>query len=143
TEAIGTTLDENLRMIEDTISFLKREGLEVFFDAEHFFDGYNSNPDYALKVLEAAASAGAATLVLCDTNGGAMPHDVARVMDVVKAARAEPIGVHFHNDTGCAVANTVIAVEHGAVHAQGTVNGIGERCGNANILTIAANLTLK
>src|SRR5439155_14881480 len=143
TEAIGTTLDENLRMIEDTISFLKREGLEVFFDAEHFFDGYVSNPEYALKVLEVAAGAGAATLVLCDTNGGAMPLDVARVMDIVKAARAEPIGVHFHNDTGCAVANTVIAVEHGAVHTQGTVNGIGERCGNANILTIAANLTLK
>jgi 2-isopropylmalate synthase len=143
TEAIGTTLDENLRMIEDTIAFLRREGLEVFFDAEHFFDGYRSNPEYALKTLEVAFGAGAATVVLCDTNGGSMPHDVARVMDVVKATRDGAIGVHFHNDTGCAVANTVIAVEHGAVHVQGTINGIGERTGNANILTIAANLTLK
>ncbi|MGZ4205975.1 MAG: citramalate synthase [Actinomycetota bacterium] len=143
TEAIGTTLDENLRMIEDTISFLRREGLEVFFDAEHFFDGYRSDPAYAMKVLDVAFGAGAATVVLCDTNGGSMPHDVARVLDVVRAAQPGSIGVHFHNDTGCAVANTVIGVEHGAVHVQGTVNGIGERCGNANILTIAANLAVK
>ena len=143
TEAIGTTLDENLRMIEDTIAFLRGEGLEVFFDAEHFFDGYKRNPKYSKKVLEVAASAGAATLVLCDTNGGAMPHDVAAVLDEIGAGPPATIGVHFHNDTGCAVANTVISVEHGAVHVQGTVNGIGERCGNANILTIAANLTLK
>jgi len=143
TEAIGTTLDENLRMIEDTITFLVAEDLEVFFDAEHFFDGYRNNRDYALKVLEVAAGAGAATVVLCDTNGGAMPHDVARVLDEVRAQQAAPIGVHFHNDTGCAVANSVIGVEHGAIHVQGAVNGIGERCGNANILTIAANLTLK
>ena len=143
TEAIGTTLDENLRMIEDTIAFLRGEGLEVFFDAEHFFDGYRRNPEYSKKVLEVAAAAGAATLVLCDTNGGAMPHDVAAVLDDIGSMRSATIGVHFHNDTGCAVANTVISVEHGAVHVQGTVNGIGERCGNANILTIAANLTLK
>jgi 2-isopropylmalate synthase len=143
TEAIGTTVDENLRMIEDTIAFLRGEGLEVFFDAEHFFDGYRHDAAYALKVLEVAEAAGAQTIVLCDTNGGSMPHDVARVMDSVRAERGGSIGVHFHNDTGCAVANTVIAVEHGAVHVQGTVNGIGERCGNANILTIAANLTLK
>jgi 2-isopropylmalate synthase len=143
TEAIGTTLDENLRMIEDTISFLRGEGLEVFFDAEHFFDGYRRNPEYSKKVLEVAAAAGALTLVLCDTNGGAMPHDVAAVLDEIGSVPPATIGVHFHNDTGCAVANTVISVEHGAVHVQGTVNGIGERCGNANILTIAANLTLK
>ncbi|HLW18133.1 MAG TPA: citramalate synthase [Actinomycetota bacterium] len=143
TEAIGTTLDENLHMIEDTISFLRGEGLEVFFDAEHFFDGYRRNPEYSKKVLEVAANAGAATLVLCDTNGGAMPHDVAAVLDAIGSLPPATIGVHFHNDTGCAVANTVISVEHGAVHVQGTVNGIGERCGNANILTIAANLTLK
>jgi len=143
TEAIGTTLDENLRMIEDTIMFLREEGLEVFFDAEHFFDGYKRNPEYSKKVLEVAANAGVATLVLCDTNGGAMPHDVAAVLDEIGSVSPATIGVHFHNDTGCAVANTVISVEHGAVHVQGTVNGIGERCGNANILTIAANLTLK
>ena len=143
TGAIGTTLDENLRMIEDTISFLRREGLEVFFDAEHFFDGYRSNAGYALKVLEVAAAAGAATLVLCDTNGGAMPHEVAAILDAVGSVLPATIGVHFHNDTECAVANTLVGVEHGAVHVQGTVNGIGERCGNANILTIAANLTLK
>jgi 2-isopropylmalate synthase len=143
TEAIGTTLDENLRMIEDTISFLRAEGLEVFFDAEHFFDGYDRNPEYSKKVLAVAAAAGAATIVLCDTNGGAMPHDVAVVLDEIGRVSPATIGVHFHNDTGCAVANTVISVEHGAVHVQGTVNGIGERCGNANILTIAANLTLK
>jgi 2-isopropylmalate synthase len=143
TGAIGTTLEENLAMIEDTISFLVAEDLEVFFDAEHFFDGYRSNPGYALDVLRAATGAGAATLVLCDTNGGSMPHDVARVLDAVVAGNVGPVGVHFHNDTGCAVANSVIAVEHGAVHVQGTVNGIGERCGNANILTIAANLTVK
>jgi 2-isopropylmalate synthase len=143
TEAIGTTLDENLRMIEDTVAFLRGEGLEVFFDAEHFFDGYKRNPEYSKKVLEVAAAAGAATLVLCDTNGGAMPQDVAAVLDEIGSVSPATIGVHFHNDTGCAVANTVISVEHGAVHVQGTVNGIGERCGNANILTIAANLTLK
>ena len=130
-------------MIEDTISFLRREGLEVFFDAEHFFDGYRSNAGYALKVLEVAAAAGAATLVLCDTNGGAMPHEVAAILDAVGSVLPATIGVHFHNDTECAVANTLVGVEHGAVHVQGTVNGIGERCGNANILTIAANLTLK
>jgi len=143
TGAIGTTLDENLRMIEDTILFLRREGLEVLFDAEHFFDGYRSNAGYALKVLEVAAAAGAGTLVLCDTNGGAMPHEVAAILDAVGSVAPATIGVHFHNDTGCAVANTLVGVEHGAVHVQGTVNGIGERCGNANVLTIAANLTLK
>lgn len=143
TEALGTTLDENLRMIEDTVSHLRGRGLEVFLDAEHFFDGYRLDRDYALKVLSVAADAGAQTLVLCDTNGGAMPGDVARVLADVRSVRAEPLGVHFHNDAGCAVANSVIAVEHGAAHVQGTVNGIGERCGNANLLTIIADLQLK
>ncbi len=143
TEALSTTLDENLRMIEDTVSFLRAEGLEVFLDAEHFFDGYKQDRDYALKVLEVAANAGAQTLVLCDTNGGSLPGDAAAVLDEVRAVRPEPIGVHFHNDTGCAVANSLIAVEHGAAHVQGTVNGIGERCGNANLLTVIADLALK
>jgi len=143
TEALGTTLDENLHMIEDTVGFLVRQGLEVFFDAEHFFDGYRADSEYALRTLEAAANAGASCIVLCDTNGGAMPKEVARVLTAVTRARNEQIGVHFHNDTGCAVANTLMSVDFGATHVQGTVNGIGERTGNANILTIAANLALK
>jgi 2-isopropylmalate synthase len=143
TEALGTTLDENLAMIEDTVSFLRAEGLEVFLDAEHFFDGFKRDRAYALKVLEVAANAGAQALVLCDTNGGSMPWDAVTVLEAVRAQRSEQIGVHFHNDTGCAVANSLIAVEHGATHVQGTVNGIGERCGNANLLTIIANLVLK
>ena len=143
TEALGTTPDENLRMIEDTVAVLVAEGLEVFLDAEHFFDGYRQNGAYALKTLEVAAGAGATHLVLCDTNGGTMPWEVASIVDTVREQRAETIGVHFHNDTGCAVANTMVAVEHGAGHVQGTANGIGERCGNANLLTIIANLALK
>ena len=143
TEALGTTLDENLRMIEDTVQVLIGEGLEVFLDAEHFFDGYRRNRDYSLKVLQVAAEAGATCLVLCDTNGGSMPWDIGRVIDDVRAHRAEQVGVHFHNDTGCAVANSLLAVGHGVTHVQGTVNGIGERCGNANILTIVADLQLK
>lgn len=143
TEALGTTLDENLRMIEDTVAFLRAQGQEVFFDAEHFFDGYRLDREYALKVLRVAADAGAAQVVLCDTNGGSMPWDVARVIDDVRANHSGAYGVHFHNDTGCAVANTLLAVQAGATHVQGTVNGIGERCGNANILTIIANLRLK
>ncbi len=144
TEALGTTLDENLRMIEDTIAFLRGEGLEVFLDAEHFFDGYRRNQNYARKVLEVAASAGAQHLVLCDTNGGTMPFEVARVLDEVRAALPDaPLGVHFHNDTGCAVANTLVAVERGASHVQGAANGIGERCGNANMMSLIANLMLK
>jgi 2-isopropylmalate synthase len=144
TEALGTTLDENLAMIEDTVAFLLAEGMEVFLDAEHFFDGHRRDPAYALKVLEVAAAAGATHLVLCDTNGGTMPWEVARVVDEVRAARPEAtIGVHFHNDTGCAVANTLVAVERGAGHVQGAANGIGERCGNANMHSIIAGLSLK
>ncbi|HEX9775857.1 MAG TPA: citramalate synthase [Actinomycetota bacterium] len=143
TGALGTTLDENLRMIEDTIAFLVAEGREVFLDAEHFFDGYRSNRDYALKVLAVAAGAGAAHLVLCDTNGGSMPWDVAGVVEDVRAQNEATIGVHFHDDTGCAVANSLLAVRHGAAHVQGTANGIGERCGNANLLSVIAGLTLK
>ena len=142
--ALGTTLDENLRMIEDTVAFLVAEGREVFLDAEHFFDGYRRNRGYAMRVLEVAAGAGASQLVLCDTNGGTMPWDVGRVVDEVIAAHQSVIvGVHFHNDTGCAVANSLVAVERGARHVQGAANGIGERCGNANMMSLIANLVLK
>jgi len=144
TEALGTTLKENLAMIGDTVSYLVSQGLEVFLDAEHFFDGYRANASYALEALKAAATAGAAQVVLCDTNGGTMPHEVGAIVARVRAVLPESvIGVHFHNDTGNAVANTLIAVEHGVTHVQGTANGIGERCGNANLLTVIANLALK
>jgi 2-isopropylmalate synthase len=143
TEALGTTLDENLRMVRDTVGFLAGQGHDVIFDAEHFFDGYRLDADYSLRVLDAAAEAGAKCLVLCDTNGGTLPNELGPVLGTVLARAAAPIGVHFHNDADCAVANSVLAVELGAVHVQGTVNGIGERCGNANLTSIIANLELK
>ncbi|MCA1832692.1 MAG: citramalate synthase, partial [Actinobacteria bacterium] len=144
TEALKTTLDENLAMIEDTASHLTREGLEVFFDAEHFFDGYKRSSQYAVHTLRAALAGGATTVILCDTNGGTLPHDVATIISAVRSeVDASTIGVHFHNDTECAVANSLVAVERGATHVQGAANGIGERCGNANIISIIANLKLK
>lgn len=144
-EALSTTLDENLSMIEDTVQFLAGEGMEVFFDAEHFFDGYRANPGYALKTLQVAMDAGVSQVVLCDTNGGSMPGDVRQIVPAVIDALgpAALVGVHFHNDTDCAVANSVLSIELGARHVQGTVNGIGERCGNANLLSIIANCVLK
>ena len=142
--ALRTSLDENIAMIADTITFLKAQGLEVFYDAEHFFDGFRDNPAYALQVIRAAADAGADTVVLCDTNGGTLPIDVSITLrEVLDAAGSVPIGVHFHNDAECAVANSLLSVQLGATHVQGTVNGIGERCGNANIISIIANLKLK
>jgi 2-isopropylmalate synthase len=143
TEALGTTLDENLRMIEDSVAYLVERGLEVMLDAEHFFDGFENDPVYAVKVLETARDAGAACVILCDTNGGTLPQRAVEVMRTVREAEVGPFGVHFHNDAGCAVANSLLAVSEGATHIQGAVNGIGERCGNANILTIAADLQLK
>jgi 2-isopropylmalate synthase len=145
TQALGTSPAENLAMVSDTIRFLSSSGLEVFFDAEHFFDGYKHNPAYAIEVLDAAVGAGARCLVLCDTNGGTLPADVARILPAVfdHLDGGAPVGVHFHNDAECAVANSVLAVDLGASHVQGTANGIGERCGNANLLSIIANLTLK
>ncbi|HXC23737.1 MAG TPA: citramalate synthase [Solirubrobacteraceae bacterium] len=135
---------ENLAMISESIAFLHAQGKRVLFDAEHFFDGYVADPGYALDTLRAAASAGAERVVLCDTNGGSLP---GRVYAVVEAVRAElpdtPLGIHTHDDGGCAVANTLVAVEAGATQVQGTVNGIGERTGNANLITIAADLQLK
>jgi len=144
TEIIGATLEENLKMIEDTVAFMRSSGREVVYDAEHFFDGYKANPAYAIKTLESAVKGGAGVLVLCDTNGGFFPDDV---YDITKKVAAffpnETIGIHCHNDGGMGVANTVMAVLAGALHVQGTMIGIGERCGNANLSAVIPNLQLK
>lgn len=144
TRALQTTLDENLRMIRDSVAYLKAQGLEVVFDAEHFFDGYHANASYALECVRVASKAGADSIDLCETNGGALPHQVeAAVSAVVAALPGQQLGIHCHNDSGCAVANTLAAVRAGARQVQGTVNGIGERVGNADLLTIIADLELK
>jgi 2-isopropylmalate synthase len=143
TRVLETTLEENLAMIRDSVRYLKGRGLTVFFDAEHFFDGYKTNPDYALRCLEAASEAGADCLVLCDTNGGSLPAETANAVAAVKARTATPIGIHTHNDGELAVANTLAAVAAGASQVQGTINGYGERCGNANLGSIIATLKLK
>jgi 2-isopropylmalate synthase len=143
TEALRTDLDEGVAMVRDSIAFLRREGRRVFFDAEHFFDGYRSNPAFAVAILAAAEEAGAERLVLCDTNGGMLPGDVASIVDGVAPTVGASLGIHVHNDTGCAVANSLVAVEHGVFQVQGVVNGYGERTGNADLIPIAANLALK
>jgi len=145
TEALGTSLDEGVAMVGESVHFLRAQGLRVFFDAEHFFDGYKANAEYGLRVLEAAATADAEVLVLCDTNGGSLPHEVQRIVgEVVAYFGAErQIGIHTQNDSGCAVANSVAAVVAGATQLQGTVNGYGERTGNANLVTCIPNLQLK
>src|SRR5207302_1595463 len=144
TEVLGVSLDENLRMIADSVAFLAAHVPEVVYDAEHLFDGYKRNPDYALQTLDAAASAGAAWLVLCDTNGGALPDEVAEAVAAVrKAIPGVAVGIHTHNDCELAVANTLAAVARGATQVQGTVNGIGERCGNVDLCSVIANLALK
>lgn len=143
TEVLKTTLDENIRMISETIRFLCGKGKDVFFDAEHYFDGYKANSDYAIKVLEAAQNAGAAELVLCDTNGGCFPEEIEKIVSETAKKLSVPLSIHCHNDTGCAVANSIAAVNSGAVSVQGTFNGIGERCGNTCLSTIIANLSLK
>ncbi|HET8603087.1 MAG TPA: citramalate synthase, partial [Marmoricola sp.] len=141
--ALRTTLEENLAMVRDTVSHLRAEGQRVFLDAEHFFDGYRANRGYALEVLRTAAEAGADVVALCDTNGGMLPDWIAEVVhDVVETTGAR-VGIHCHNDTGCAVANTLAAVEAGATHVQGTLNGYGERTGNADLVNVVANLQLK
>jgi len=142
-KALGTTLTENLAMIRDTVSYLKAAGREVIFDAEHFFDGYKSNPAYALEVVRAAAENGADVVVLCDTNGGVMPWELPAIFAAVQDAVTVPLGIHAHDDAGMAVANSLLAVRHGATHVQGTINGYGERCGNANLCTIIPTLQLK
>ena len=145
TEALRTTLDEGAAMVGESVAFLKAEGQRVFFDAEHFFDGYKANPEFALRVLEQAATNGAEVVVLCDTNGGSLPHEVQRIVGEVVAyfGPDQQIGIHTQNDTGCAVANSVAAVVAGATHVQGTVNGYGERTGNANLMTVIPDLQLK
>lgn len=143
TEVLHTTLDENLHMIADSIAYMKQHGKEVIFDAEHFFDGYKSNPDYAMKTLEAAVKAGADSIALCDTNGGSFPMEVYDITREVVKTFDIPVGVHCHNDGGMAVANTIVGVQAGAVQVQGTLNGYGERCGNADLFPIIANLQLK
>ncbi|MCE5324233.1 citramalate synthase [bacterium] len=142
-DVFRVTLDQNLEMIHDSVKFLVANGREVIFDAEHFFDGYKSDAEYALKTLEAAESAGAACLVLCDTNGGRLPSEVSQTIDIVKSRCHADIGIHAHNDSDLAVANSVAAIQHGAVHVQGTINGLGERCGNANLTTIMPIVELK
>ncbi len=143
TDIIRTTLEENLRMISETIRFFKDKGKEVIYDAEHFFDGYKSNPEYALCTLNAAEEAGADWLVLCDTNGGCFTSEIKDIIENVLKLQKAPIGIHCHNDCGMAVANSILAVESGALQVQGTINGYGERCGNANLCTIIPNLQLK
>jgi 2-isopropylmalate synthase len=141
--ALRTTLEENLAMIRDTVTHLREEGQTVFLDAEHFFDGYRANRDYALEVLRTAYDAGAEVVALCDTNGGMLPGWVADVVHDVREHAQVRVGIHCHNDTGCAVANTLAAVDAGATHVQGTINGYGERTGNADLITVVANLELK
>ena len=143
TEVLETSLEENLNMIADSISHLKSKGLSVFFDAEHFFDGYKANRDYALLSIKAAARAGADRIVLCDTNGGSLPDEVAAIVRDVGEAVETPLGVHVHNDGDLAVGNSLAAISAGAVQVQGTINGLGERCGNADLISIIANLNLK
>ena len=143
TDVFRVSLDQNLEMICDSVKFLVDSGREVIFDAEHFFDGYKANAEYALQSLLAAERGGASCLALCDTNGGALPSEVAEIIDVVKNRCKAAIGMHAHNDSGLAIANTIAAVQHGAMQVQGTMNGLGERCGNANLVTIMAVLETK
>ncbi|WP_445312804.1 citramalate synthase [Microcoleus vaginatus] len=148
-ESLKTTLEENLAMIRDTIEYLRSQGRRVIYDAEHWFDGYKHNPDYAIKTLEVAADAGAEWLVLCDTNGGTLPHEVSQVVrDVLEALgtnreKSLQLGIHTHNDSGVAVANALAAVREGVRMVQGTINGYGERCGNADLCSLIPNFQLK
>jgi len=144
-EILGTTLEENIAMISDSIRYCKDQGREVFYDAEHFFDGFKNNPDYAIKTLQAAEAAGATVLILCDTNGGTLPEEIASGVAAVRAAlkTQTQVGIHCHNDCELGVANTLAAVAKGATQVQGTINGIGERCGNADLISVLGNLALK
>lgn len=141
--ALGITLDENLALISETVHYLKQHGREVVYDAEHFFDGFIANPDYALRTLEAAQQAGADVLCLCDTNGGTLTGRLAEIVTEVRRRFEGTLGIHTHNDSDVAVANTIAAVEQGVTHVQGCLNGYGERCGNANLASVLANLELK
>lgn len=143
TEVFRATLEENLKMIRETVVYLKDQDREVIYDAEHFFDGFKANPEYALKTLQEAAQAGADNLTLCDTNGGTLPEEIRNMVRTVKKSLKTPLGIHCHNDCNVAVANSVAAVEEGCVLVQGTINGYGERCGNANLTSIIPILELK
>jgi 2-isopropylmalate synthase len=142
-EVLRTSLDDNLRIIEQSLAYLKSQGRRVIYDAEHFFDGYKADPVYALETLKAAARGGSETLVLCDTNGGTLPWELTEIVRSVKAGVGCALGIHVHNDGECGVANTITAIREGAIQAQGTINGYGERCGNANLCAIIPNLELK
>ena len=142
-EALQTSLEEGIAMVADSIEYLVANGRRVFFDAEHFFDGYKNNPEFSLKVLEAAAMAGAERLILCDTNGGTLPHEVEQAVEDVVQHLDVGVGVHLHNDAGCGVANAIAGVKAGAIQVQGTINGYGERTGNCDLVAVIANLTLK
>jgi 2-isopropylmalate synthase len=143
TEALRTDLGEGVAMVRDSVAFLRGQGRRVFFDAEHFFDGYRADPAFAMAVVAAAEEAGAERVVLCDTNGGMLPFDIATTVRAVARQASVPLGIHVHNDAGCAVANSLIAVDAGALQVQGTVNGYGERTGNADLIPIIADLVLK
>ncbi|NCG24050.1 MAG: citramalate synthase [Actinobacteria bacterium] len=143
TEALKTTLEEGVAMVADSVEYLVSQGKRVFFDAEHFFDGYKRNPEFSLRVVEAAAMAGAEAVVLCDTNGGTLPPDVEEAVAAVVSHIDADVGIHLHNDTGCGIANALAAVRAGATQVQGTINGYGERVGNCDLVPIMANLELK
>jgi 2-isopropylmalate synthase len=143
TDALGISLAKNLELIGDSIAYVRSKNRRVFYDAEHFFDGYKSNPEYALNTIRKAVAAGAERVILCDTNGGTMPWEVRRICDEVRKECSVPLGIHAHNDCEMAVANSLVAIETGVVQVQGTINGIGERCGNANLCSIIPNLQLK
>jgi len=142
-DVLLTTLEDNLRIIEQSVAYLRSQNRRVIYDAEHFFDGYKADSAYALETLKAAMRGGAETLVLCDTNGGTMPWEVESIIRQVKASINHPFGIHTHNDGDCAVVNSLVAVREGAIQVQGTINGVGERCGNANLVSIMADLELK
>ncbi len=142
-DVLLTTLEDNLRIIEQSVAYLRAQNRRVIYDAEHFFDGYKADSAYALETLRAAMRGGAETLVLCDTNGGTMPWEIESIIREMKAAISHPFGIHTHNDGDCAVVNSLVAVREGAIQVQGTINGVGERCGNANLVSIMADLELK
>ena len=142
-EVLLTTLEDNLRIIEQSVAYLKTHGKRVIYDAEHFFDGYKADSSYALETLKAAVRGGAETVVLCDTNGGTLPWDLERIICELKPVLDHPFGIHTHNDSECAVVNSLTAIRQGAIQVQGTINGVGERCGNANLVSIMADLELK
>ncbi|TSA04510.1 MAG: citramalate synthase, partial [Planctomycetaceae bacterium] len=143
TEVLGVTLEENLAMIYDTVSHLVSSGREVFYDAEHFFDGWKLDPEYSRQTILAAERAGASRVVLCDTNGGTLPLEVSTMVAQACACLKIPVGIHCHNDCDLAIANSLFAVSAGASQVQGTINGLGERCGNADLISVVANLAIK